>query len=156
MPGSGSITAPRQLQGEERQQHGADPVPPAPATCRSARTVCLRGRTSVCPTPSLSACLQKGRHRQPPRRSLWLLLPDDRPGRAFSLQSLRRRLVPPAVLLPPVLRVSAGCSDLQVGGAPPPVPVGLLDKHHNRKVAGERSSLPRGCHSLSTGLSHQT
>nr|XP_045052662.2 uncharacterized protein LOC123479896 isoform X2 [Desmodus rotundus] len=74
------------------------------------------------------------RGQRPPRfccsdPCLRLPVPDDRPRWALLLVRLVHRLLPPlGVLLPPVLRVSIGGSDLQLGGGPLDLPLRLLDK----------------------------
>ncbi|XP_053774722.1 uncharacterized protein [Desmodus rotundus] len=86
-------------------------------------------------TPGGPACVEKRcRGQRPPRfccsdPCLRLPVPDDRPRWALLLVRLVHRLLPPlGVLLPPVLRVSIGGSDLQLGGGPLDLPLRLLDK----------------------------
>lgn len=161
-PCSGSITAPRQLQGERGRQPcrgrdaGARGGPPAglgpgPPRGRSegGQTAASEGRWAQPGAGSLGLSEKRRPARQRPR--LLALrprprpqVPDDRPRRALLLVRLVRRLLPPpGAVLPPALRVFTGGSDLQVGGAPPDVPPGLLHQEDSLRKSDQLP--PGGC-----------
>lgn len=139
---------------KEVPPQGPGPPPPGPLA-GWARVVTSKVRTRLPDAVPFRLFPRRDTTGTPAQCLLWLRVPDDRPRRAFSLESLVRRLVPPPAAILPVLRVSVGCSDLQVGGAPPHVALRLLDKHHKGKVTARGAPAQR-LPSRPWGLAHQT